>query len=430
MYTPFPAHPNIDQLKRRARELRDAVVAGDVEARLRVRLQHCPAPRDSGDFSIRSAQVVIGREHGFTTWDRLKQYIDSPAKPAAIDEERVPGQPHNRERLRRLSREEYPLTAPQVQDVLDNYRLGILSTFRTIGGTNFPNTVIALRTTSGDNFILKIQTRALPEWSLRQEHLVIRVLQRVDEVPVSEKGELDESLNILPYPYLISNRLEGRQGELFFQQASHEMRLSVVEQLGEMMGRGHQQTPPPGLPALPHGLQCIEEALLGDAALKGELQAQVPGFERRLRRTLNAMDFPGEPIDKVMLIVEAGLHNLLVKESGKGVRISGLFDFQSARTDPGITDLTKVEGSIETHTARGPSRSPHHEARYVEAMRHAYRGRCGVNPEFNHETHLMLDVVRYARLVRYWWDCLEDLHPNNPLWIERVLVGLMRLERR
>ena len=124
------------------------------------------------------------------------------------------------------------------------------------------------------------------------------------------------------------------------------------------------------------------------------------------------------------------MHNLLVKESGKGVRISGLFDFQSARTGPRITDLTKVEGSIETHTARGPSCSPHHEGRYVEALRQAYRGRCGVNLEFNHETRLMLDVVRYARLVRYWWDCLEYLHPNNPLWIERVLVGLMRLERR
>ena len=427
MYTPLPPRPDIDQLKLQARELRDAFTAGEEAAGLRVCRHRGPAAPEYACLSLRSAQAVIAREHGFTSWTRLRQYIDSPARPAASDRGRVLGQPHSRERLRRLSREEYPITEGQVQNILDNYRLGVLSTFETIDGTNLPNTVIDIRTTSGDGFVLKIQTRSLPEWSLRQEHQAICVLQSVDEVPVSEKCELDESGEILPYPYLISNRLQGRQGELFFQQASHELRLSLAEQLGEMTAIIHQQTPPPGLPKLPEGMRSVEEALLGNAALKRELEAQVPGLERRMKRAMGALEDTGETGGEVLLKVEAGLHNLLVEENGKDLRISGLFDFQAARIGPRITDLTKVEGSIATHAARGPSHPSHHRDRYVEAMRQTYRGRCGFNPEFDAEAHLMLDVVGHARLVRYWWDCFEYLHPRNPLWIERVLLGLMRL---
>ena len=427
MYTPLPANPDLDRLKLLARELRDAFTAGDAEAGLRVGRHRGPTAPESTDFSLRIAQLVIAREHGFTSWDRLGQYLDSPARPAASDDERVPGQPHSRERLRRLSREEYPINAGQVQNILDNYRLGVLSTFRTVGGTNFPNTVIAVRATSGDGFILKIQTRAMPDWSLRQEHGAICALQGVDEVPVSEKCELDESRKILPFPYLVSNRLEGRQGELFFQQAPHELRLTLAEKLGDVTARIHERTPPPGLPALPLDMRGVEEALLGNVVLKQELEAQVPGFERRLRRAMGDLQYTGETGDEVMLKVEAGLHNLLVKQNGRSVRISGLFDFQAARRGPRITDLTKVEGSLATHAARGPSCPSRHQGRCVEAMRQAYRGRCGFNPEFDDETHLMLDVIGHARLVRYWWDCLEYLHPRNPLWIERVLLGLMRL---
>ena len=212
MYTPLPTRPDIDRLKLRARELRDAVAAGNAQANLRVHRQRWPVPQDPVAFPLRNAQSVIAREHGFTNWARLKQYIDSLANPTAGDDERVPGQPHSGELLRRLSREKYPITGSQIQDILDEYRLGVLATFRTVGGTNFPNTVIDVRTASGESFIIKIQTRSLPGWSLRQEHRAIRALQRADEVPVSEKCELDESGALLPHPYLISNRLEGRQG--------------------------------------------------------------------------------------------------------------------------------------------------------------------------------------------------------------------------
>ncbi len=245
---------------------------------------------------------------------------------------------------------------------------------------------------------------------------------------MSEKCELDESGALLPHPYLISNRLEGRQGEIFFEQTSHELRLSLAEQLGVMLGRIHEPTPPAGLPALPEGPQSVEETLLGNATLRRELEAQVPGFERRLRRCLSAAEFRGEKGDEVLLKVEVGLHNLLVEENGRRVRISGLFDFQAARLGPAITDLKKAEGSIATHTARGSSCPPgsNRETHYVEGLRNAYGTLRGVNPEFDFELRLMFDIVRHARQVRYWWDLCEYLHPRNPLWIERVLLGLTR----
>ena len=428
MYSPLPTRPDIDQLRLRARELRDAVVAGSAQANLRVHRQRGQVPQDPAGFPLRNAQSVIAREHGFTSWAGLKQYIDSLANTTADDGERVPGQPHSRERLRRLSREKYQVAGSQVQDMLDKYRLGVLATFRTVGGTNFPNTVIDVCTASGESFIIKIQTRSLPGWSLSQEHRAIRALQRADEVPVSEKCELDESGDLLPHPYLISNRLEGRQGEIFFEQTSHELRLSLAEQLGVMLGRIHEPTPPAGLPAFPEGLQTVEEALLGNATLRRELNAQVSGFERRLRRRLNAAEFRGVKGDDVLLKVEAGLHNLLVEENGRRVRISGLFDFQAARLGPAITDLTNAEGSIATHTARGSSCPPGKlESHYVEGLRKAYGALRGVDTEFDFEQRLMFDTVQHARQVRYWWDLCEYLHPKNPLWVERVLLGLTRL---
>ena len=127
MYTPLPSRPDMDQLKLQARELRDAFTAGEEAAGLRVRRHRGPAAPEYACLSLRNAQLGIAREHGFTSWARLRQYIDSPARPAAS----------------------------------------------------------------------------------------------VDEVPVPEKCELDESGKIMLYPYLISNRSQGRQGELFGRRGGH-----------------------------------------------------------------------------------------------------------------------------------------------------------------------------------------------------------------
>jgi ankyrin repeat protein len=59
----------LDQLRRRAKELRDAARAGDPSARGRI-AAHTPAA-DSGPVTLAAAQLVIAREHGYPSWPQL-----------------------------------------------------------------------------------------------------------------------------------------------------------------------------------------------------------------------------------------------------------------------------------------------------------------------------------------------------------------------
>jgi ankyrin repeat protein len=65
---PLPARPDLDQLRRRAKELRDAARAGDPAALSRI-AAHAPA---SAPVTLAAAQLTIAREHGFANWPRLK----------------------------------------------------------------------------------------------------------------------------------------------------------------------------------------------------------------------------------------------------------------------------------------------------------------------------------------------------------------------
>jgi ankyrin repeat protein len=67
---PLPARPDLDQLRRRAKELRDAARAGDPAARSRI-AAHAPAP-EAAPVTLAVAQLTIAREHGFASWPQLK----------------------------------------------------------------------------------------------------------------------------------------------------------------------------------------------------------------------------------------------------------------------------------------------------------------------------------------------------------------------
>jgi ankyrin repeat protein len=66
---PLPPRPSLDQLRRRAKELRDAARSGDPSARGRI-AAHTPAARP-GTVTLAAAQLVIAREHGYPSWPRL-----------------------------------------------------------------------------------------------------------------------------------------------------------------------------------------------------------------------------------------------------------------------------------------------------------------------------------------------------------------------
>ncbi|MBZ5594604.1 MAG: ankyrin repeat domain-containing protein [Acidobacteriia bacterium] len=67
-------HPDLEQLKRQARELLRGFVAGEAEAVGEV-YAHYHAP-DRSKFALHDAQLVIARSYGFESWPKLKAYVD------------------------------------------------------------------------------------------------------------------------------------------------------------------------------------------------------------------------------------------------------------------------------------------------------------------------------------------------------------------
>ena len=65
----LPPRPSLDQLRRRAKELRDAARSGDPAALGRI-TAHTPAAR-AGTVTLAAAQLAIAREHGYPSWPQL-----------------------------------------------------------------------------------------------------------------------------------------------------------------------------------------------------------------------------------------------------------------------------------------------------------------------------------------------------------------------
>jgi ankyrin repeat protein len=77
MSNSLPARADLNQLRRRAKELRDAARRGDTAASERFARHHPTARQDA--VSLAAAQLVIAREMGFSSWPRLKAAIDADA---------------------------------------------------------------------------------------------------------------------------------------------------------------------------------------------------------------------------------------------------------------------------------------------------------------------------------------------------------------
>ena len=73
----LPERPDLGQLRRRAKELRDAARAGDAAAAQRL-ARHHPAPPAS-PVRLAAAQLVIARELGFASWPRLIAALEADA---------------------------------------------------------------------------------------------------------------------------------------------------------------------------------------------------------------------------------------------------------------------------------------------------------------------------------------------------------------
>src|SRR6185437_11849374 len=65
----LPPRPSLDQLRRRAKELRDAARSGDAAALARITA--CTPAARSATVTLAAAQLAIAREHGYPSWPQL-----------------------------------------------------------------------------------------------------------------------------------------------------------------------------------------------------------------------------------------------------------------------------------------------------------------------------------------------------------------------
>jgi len=67
-------HPDLDQLRRQAKELLAAFTAGEPDAVAEVNAHYHDA--DAVNFELHDAQLVLARAYGFDSWPKLKAYLD------------------------------------------------------------------------------------------------------------------------------------------------------------------------------------------------------------------------------------------------------------------------------------------------------------------------------------------------------------------
>ena len=75
----LPTHPDLGHLRRQARALQRAAVAGDPLAADRIARNHPHPPADLSTFRLSAAQLTVAREYGFPSWPRLRHHLDARA---------------------------------------------------------------------------------------------------------------------------------------------------------------------------------------------------------------------------------------------------------------------------------------------------------------------------------------------------------------
>ena len=70
----LPEHPDLDQLRRQAKELLAQFISGDSAAVAEVNTHYHHA--EPAAFALHHAQLVLARAYGFESWPKLKAYVD------------------------------------------------------------------------------------------------------------------------------------------------------------------------------------------------------------------------------------------------------------------------------------------------------------------------------------------------------------------
>jgi len=76
---PFPTRPNLDQLRRRAKDLAKAARQGEPAALARLTSYRRPGP----PITLALAQLTLAREYGFPSWLRLREAVEASTETTA-----------------------------------------------------------------------------------------------------------------------------------------------------------------------------------------------------------------------------------------------------------------------------------------------------------------------------------------------------------
>lgn len=72
----LPPNPDLDQLRRQAKELLRAARDGQADAIAHIRTV-------SGELTLSTAQLALAREHGFASWPALKTAVDARTRASS-----------------------------------------------------------------------------------------------------------------------------------------------------------------------------------------------------------------------------------------------------------------------------------------------------------------------------------------------------------
>ena len=94
----LPERPDLDHLKRQAKELLEAFLSGDATTGTEVNTHYHDAV--PARFALHDAQLVIARAYGFDSWPKLKAYVDGVTVSRLADAVRAGDLAHVRTMLK------------------------------------------------------------------------------------------------------------------------------------------------------------------------------------------------------------------------------------------------------------------------------------------------------------------------------------------
>jgi aminoglycoside phosphotransferase (APT) family kinase protein len=247
----------------------------------------------------------------------------------------------------------YRPTPDQLAAIAGRYGLGLLTAWRDLAG-GVVNPVLLLN----ERAVLRINVRTPADPKVAKEAWVLARLAGDPPLGVRVPAVLgaDTRRTILPYDYLLLDRLPGRPGSEVWDGASAAVRADLSRQLGAILARLHAQS----LPGTDYGGWNPATGMLGTGddwramvaeraarllAQAADLDILPPAQLADVRAWLaaHAAAVPAAP-QRALTHGDFGLWNTMVAPgpAGRGWTITAVFDFEWAQAGPPALDFVPI----------------------------------------------------------------------------------------